>query len=93
MKVHLKHESGLIKECKVGFSWTVFFFGFFPPLFRGDWKWALILVIVDPLTFSMASLVLSFIYNGIYIKDLLQNGYKPADEHSRNVLVNKGYIV
>lgn len=40
MKVMLKNENtGQIKQAKIGFSWTVFFFGFFPAIFRGDWKW------------------------------------------------------
>lgn len=26
-----------VKQCKLGWSWTVFFFGFFPMLFRQDW--------------------------------------------------------
>ena len=29
-----------LKQAPIGFSWTNFFFGFFVPLFRGDWKWA-----------------------------------------------------
>lgn len=41
MKVRLRNDVGMIKECKVGFSWTNFFFGFFCPLFRGDWKYLL----------------------------------------------------
>lgn len=93
VKVRLKHESGLIRECKVGFSWTVFFFGFLPPFFRGDWKWGLIILLLASVTFGFSNVVFWFIYNGIYIKDLLQSGYEPADEHSRAILVNKGYIL
>jgi len=93
MKVFLKHQSGLVKESKVGFSWTVLFFGFLPPLFRGDWKWGLIILLLAPITFGLSNIIFAFIYNRLYIKDLLQAGYFPADEHSRSILVNKNYIV
>jgi hypothetical protein len=37
MKIQLKHkDSGLLKEPKIGFSWTTLFFGLFVPLFRGS---------------------------------------------------------
>ena len=35
----MKHSTGVSKAAYVGFSWTVFLFGFWPPLFRGDFKW------------------------------------------------------
>ena len=42
--IYFKHpESEKVKKAPIGFSWTVLFFGFFPPLFRGDLKNALIL--------------------------------------------------
>ena len=36
-KINVKHnESGILKNCFVGYSWTYFFFGFFVPIFRGE---------------------------------------------------------
>ncbi len=85
-----------VKQVKVGFSWTVFFWGFFPPLFRGDWKWFAVILALDIFTAGfgapVVSLVFSFIYNKLYINDLIANGYKPAEEASRSILVNNGFI-
>jgi len=69
-------HSGSIKEAPVGFSWTVLFFGFFPPLFRGDMKWAVILFILALITWGLSGLVFMFLYNKLYIKDLIGAGYK-----------------
>lgn len=68
--------TGQIKEAPVGFSWTVLFFGFFPPLFRGDWKWAIILFLIAVITAGLSGLFFMFIYNKLYIKDLLGDGFK-----------------
>lgn len=35
MKVAFRNSTGLIREVKVGFSWTCLFFGGFPFFFRG----------------------------------------------------------
>lgn len=69
-------KTGSIKEAPAGFSWTVLFFGFFPPLLRGDWKWAVIIFILAFLTFGLSGLVFMFIYNKLYIKDLIGSGFK-----------------
>ena len=69
-------NTGAIKEAPVGFSWTVFFFGFFPPLFRGDWKWAVIMLIIAMITFGLSNLVFMFIYNKLYIKELVGSGFQ-----------------
>ena len=37
-KVIMLEKNGVQKQGFVGFSWTMFFFGFFVPLFRGDGK-------------------------------------------------------
>ena len=64
------------KEAPVGFSCTVALFGFFPPLFRGDWKWAIIMLTAALCTFGLSHLVFVFIYNKLYIKDLIGAGYE-----------------
>lgn len=69
-------HNGNIKAAPVGFSWTTFFFGFFPALLRGDWKWAVIQFIVSIFTYGLSGLLFMFIYNKLYIKDLISAGFK-----------------
>src|SRR5690606_8673452 len=100
MKNFLKNSAGVTKNVKVGFSWTTFFFGFFPALFRGDLKWAVIMfitsAIIGTFTFGLGAwipgIIFSFVYNKIYIKELLEKGYLPQDENAKIVLQNKGII-
>ncbi len=69
-------KTGMIKEAPVGFSWTVALFGFLPPLLRGDWKWAAINFILMLVTAGFSILVFMFIYNRLYITDLIRAGFK-----------------
>ena len=78
-------NTGAIKEAPVGFSWTVLFFGCFPPLFRGDWKWAIIMLILALITFGASGLVFMFIYKKLYIKDLIGSGFKAKSIASGNM--------
>ncbi|AQX55513.1 hypothetical protein [Priestia flexa] len=100
MKALLRNEGGITKSVKVGFSWTTFFFGFFPALFRGDLKWAAIMcimaVVVGIFTFGFGAwipgIIFSFVYNKIYIKELIEKGYGPADEHSKVILEQRQIV-
>lgn len=65
-----------MREAPVGFSWTTFFFGFFPALFRSDWVGALIQLLVGLVTFGFSQLVFMFIYNKMYLKRLLNDGFE-----------------
>ncbi|PEH09118.1 hypothetical protein CP353_10520 [Lactobacillus sp. UMNPBX2] len=96
----LRPFSNQVKQVKVGFSWTVFFFGIFPPLFRGDWKWFGIILLADlvlailtaGIGTAIANFVFAFIYNKLYINDLLASGYVASDDTSRKILTSKGFI-
>ena len=59
----------------MGFSWTTFFFGPLPALRRGDFKWFFLQFILDSL-FMIPLFIFPFIYNKIYLKKLLEAGYK-----------------
>jgi len=68
--------TGQRREAPVGFSWTCFFFGFFPALLRSDWKWGGLMGLFAFLTFGFSWFLFPFIYNKFYIKELVNNGYQ-----------------
>ena len=74
-------KNGLRKEVKVGFSWTVLFFGTillgFATLGIGG---------------AVLGIVMSFVYNKIYIKDLIEKGWNPVGEENRLLLEEKNII-
>lgn len=86
MKINLKNDAGLIKQCPVGFSWTILMCGPFVPLIRGDFKWFLWMCIPG------LYIIMAFIYNKIYIQKFLMQGFKPADDFSKSILQQKGII-
>jgi len=95
MLVNLENDVGVIKKVPVGFSWTMLLFGPLVPLFRGDLKWMVLFLLAVVFTlplYGIGWVILPFIYNKRYILNLLERGYKPADEESRTILVSKGII-
>ena len=92
MIVTLQDPAGQVRTAKVGFSWTVFFFGFCVPIFRGDAKWTVIMFVANVLTLWLANLIFCFTYNGTYIRSLLSQGYYPSDETSREFLIKKNFL-
>ena len=69
-----------------GFSWTVLFFGFWPPLLRGHFSWFLIIFILNICTFGIARLVFCFTYNDTYLKYLILKGYLLAPGHDQEII-------
>jgi|GEM_PF-534076 len=83
-------KDGVIKEAPTGFSWTTLVFGFIPAFMRGDIKWGIIMLLVAMVTGGISWLVFPFIYNKIYIKSLLTEGFSPRDKETEGVLRGMG---
>lgn len=105
MKVYLvKFMNGTILDkvqAPVGFSWTTFFFGCIPALFRKDWLGALLIFlgniivgIISSAVSPISSLILCFgywiyigyAYNKFYIESLIKKEYKPETEQDKHTL-------
>ena len=92
MDVRMVAPNGFIVTRPTGFSWTTIFFGCLPALFRTDWKYALILFIIQICTYGLGNMIFAFFYNKLHLKDLMEKGYKPADDYSHNRLVEIGLL-
>ena len=98
MKVDLKNRNTEeVKQVKVGYSWTVFFWGFIPSLFRKDWIGALSIFVlnlfvsylVGPCGLLIADTIIGALYNKNYIGRLLKDGYVPIDDKDKLLLKQK----
>ena len=82
-KIMMQHPStGISKSGFYGFSWTTFFFGGFPALFRGDIIIGLVVVVLNLLTWWIAGVIWSFFYNKHYTHKLVEKGYVFAGSYS-----------
>jgi len=82
--------NGQLREAPVGFSWTVFFFSCFPPIFRGDWKWFIIMVILALATAGLSGFVFIFTYTELkyFDENMLIILYPEADDDDINEALN-----
>jgi len=93
-------ENGVLrKEVKFGFSMAAFLLGFIYPLIKGDYITAGIAFVVIgtagmmffPLVFVL-SMVFGFIYNKMYVRRLIKQGWHPFTEEDAQVLKKNGIL-
>jgi hypothetical protein len=92
MLINLRNSTGTFKQARIGFSWTTLFFSFLVPVYRRDWKVSFYMFLFVILTLGFINILCAFTYNNKHLKNLLSNGYMPADAHSKMLLVSKGYV-
>lgn len=73
--VYINNRTGQIRRAPVGFSWTVFFFGLFPALFRRDWVGFLLMFLCSLFTLGFSTWWFMFTYNGHYERRLIEDGF------------------
>ena len=88
-EVILKHNTLGEKKVNFMYSWISVPFGLFVPLFRGDIKWSFIYLLSAIFTGGIANIILAFYLNESYINNLINQGYKAADEESYQLLKSK----
>ena len=81
-----------VKEVPEGFSWTTLFFSIWPAVFRGDVKWALIMFGLALVTFGGSAFVFPFIYNKLYMKELVTKGFISATDTDKAIARRYGII-
>jgi hypothetical protein len=70
-------RTGQIRQAPIGFSWSTFFVGGFVPLYRGDTKWFFLCWLLALVTGGISWLVMPFLYNNIYARNLHNEGFIP----------------
>ncbi len=80
MMVSFRNDVGLVKQVKVGVSWTAFFFGALPFFFRGMWGLGLAWFIAGGMTLGASNLVLMFFMNKQMAHYYLERGYRPVGQ-------------
>ena len=90
--------NGEEKTLSPSFSFTVFFFGFIPALFRRDWMGALALFVLLSVVGGigqqlnlgilgfLVNLAASFYYNKNWLQRASQAGWRGANDYSQQVL-------
>ncbi|PFP29387.1 hypothetical protein COJ96_10815 [Bacillus sp. AFS073361] len=90
--VKLKTQTGVVKELKLGFSWTTFWFGGWVSIFRGEWSEVAKWVFLNPITLGFWGLAQCWNANKKTIISHLEKGYEPSTDLDRALLQNKNII-
>jgi hypothetical protein len=93
----LNPDTGLIKTGFYGFSWTTFFFGAFPALFRSDFitfvgvfvVLTIIAIATEGFGIFLAMIVWAFMYNKYYTRRLIERGFKFNESVEENARAAK----
>ncbi len=83
----LNKRTAEIRKSATGFSWTMLLFGFFPPLFRSDWKGFIIVLLINLIglwiwdySSFITAIIFGVTYNKTHLNDLINSGFVPQGD-------------
>lgn len=82
-------KNNVYREVSTGYSWKSLLFGVFYPLSRGDYAGFFIQSLICICTLGLAWIFIPFFYNRIYIKRMVEKGYQPYGEQSKEYMRRK----
>ena len=71
-------------------SWTAFFFGAWVPLYRGEIRQFWLFFLLDIVTFGIYNCFMFFYFNKGFVRRKLQNGWSPAHESDKQMILAHG---
>ena len=71
-------------------SWTAFFFGAWVPLYRGEIRQFWLFFLLDIVTFGIYNCFMFFNFNKGFVRRKLQNGWSPAHESDKQMILACG---
>ena len=71
----LLEKDGEYKVAYVGFALSIWIAGFFVPLYRKEWKQALLLFLLSVITLGLSNIYYAFKYNNKMLMRYLEQGY------------------
>lgn len=91
MQVTLQNkDTGLVKELKIGFSWTFFFFGALVYVFRGNWSEFWKCFFLSWITLFIYPFIQCWTANKKEIARYMEKGYIPINQESKDELIKVG---
>lgn len=75
------------RDAYVGFSWTTLFFNFWPAVFRGAWRLAIMQFVIALLGLLITFGIVTFIaciyfainFNEMHMRELINDGFEPIE--------------
>lgn len=91
-EITLINEFKLCKKAPIGFSWGVLLLGVVYSIIKKEWKWVIIQLGLDLVTFGLSRIVMPFFYNKLYVLDLLKKGFVPTTYYELECLAYEGIV-